>query len=163
MSRLAPALALLALLVACAPPGDSTAAPVVSKRGDLTIETRDLRGEATLAAVGLAPEGDRREGASTWDSTFTDAKGRLERDRVRRAFRITIVNRGATARDFHARIDYLAPEGTLVRRRSLDNLVVAPFTEMSWSGAVLLPIPGDAAALARVLPATESFEEPPSR
>jgi hypothetical protein len=157
MIRLSRALPLLFVL-ACAPAADEPAAPVVTRAGDLSVETRDLRSEATFAAVGLAGQGDRREGASTWDGTFSDGEARPERDGVRRGFRVTVANRSATAREFHARIDYVDSEGDVVKRRALENLVVPPFAEVSWSGAVLLPHPGTNPALARILLASEPFD-----
>lgn len=147
------------LLVACSPREEIP--PVsVTRRGDLTIESRPLRMDATMAAVGLAPAGDRREGESEWDSSFSDAEGRAQRDSVEREFRLTIVNRGATASEFHARIDYLGVDGKLVRRRALEKLVVPPFTETTWSGSVSLPPPGGAEVVTRVLRSTEPFELP---
>ena len=163
MAHLFRALPLFLLLAACAPQGDEPARPVVTRAGDLTIETRDLRSEATFAAVGLAGEGDRREGESSWDAIFGEGDARPERDGVRREFRITIANRSATAREFHARIDYVGSDGELIRRRTLERLVVAPFTETSWLGAVLLPHPGAGQAVARILPAAEPFDPSESR
>lgn len=159
MPRLSLAAPIL-LLLGCVPAAEQPAAPVVTTRGDLTVATRDLRGDATLAAVGLAPAGDRREGESTWHYSFTEGEGRRDRTTIRRPFTLTIVNRGETARDFHARIDYLTLDGDVLRRRTLQALLVPPFTEVSWSGSVALAPPGDAPVLARVLPATEAFEEP---
>ncbi len=147
-------------LLACAPQAEDAAAPGVQRVGDLTIASRDLRSEATFAAVGLAGAGDRREGSSSWDASLAEGESRTERDGVRRGFTLTIANRGTTAREFHARIDYRGAEGALASRRSLENLVVPPFTETSWSGDVLLPHAGNAQALARVLPAAEPFEAP---
>jgi hypothetical protein len=149
----------LLLALACSSPDEGP--PVtVTKRGDLTIESRPLPVNATLTAVGLGAGGDRREGSSEWESSFEDAEGRTEREGVRRQFRLTVVNRSATAREFHARIDYLDPEAVLVRRRSLKSLVVPPFTETIWSGAVLLPPPGNAEVVSRVLPSSEPFDPP---
>ena len=143
---------------ACASPEDSARVTVV-KRGDLTVTSRQLPAEVTLAAVGLAPAGDRRDGASEWDGFFHDGTSRPERDGVRRAFSVKLVNRSSTAREFHARLDYLGPDGQLIRRKTLTNLVVPPFTETVSSGSVLLPEPGDAQVLARIIPSTEAFED----
>lgn len=151
-------LSLLVLLAAaCAAPGEPGRVSV-TRRGDLTIASRELPAAGTLAAVGLGPAGDKRDGASEWDGSFRDLSVRTERDGVRRDFSVTLVNRSPNAREFHARLDYLGPDGALVRRRTLTNLVVPPFTETTWSGSVLLPPPGEAEALARILPATEAFE-----
>jgi hypothetical protein len=147
----------LALVLACASP-DEGPQMTVTQRGDLRVESRPLPADAALAAVGLRPGGDRREGAAEWESAFEEGESRTERDAVRKGFRLTLVNRSATAREFHARIDYVGPDGSLVRRESLTSLVVAPFTESHWNGAVLLPLPGRAEVVARVLPATESFD-----
>jgi hypothetical protein len=157
MTRVVLILALLVSLSGCAPATEESSV-TVTRRGDLRIESRTLTPDATLAAVGLGPEGDRAEGDATWDDTFADAPGRRDRDAVARDFRLQITNRAATAREFHARIDYLAPDGALVRRRELDHLVVAPFTEIAIVGSVRLPLPGDAAVLARVLPSSEPFD-----
>ncbi|HEY0788819.1 MAG TPA: hypothetical protein VGE86_09240 [Thermoanaerobaculia bacterium] len=159
MIRFSRALPLL-LLAACAPSAEEPAAPVITRAGDLSVETRDLRTEATFAAVGLSGEGDRRDGASTWDGTFSEGETRPGRDGVLREFRITIANRSSIAREFHARIDYLDSEGDVVKRRTLENLVAPPFTEVSWSGSVVLPRPGNNQALARVLPLAEPFDPP---
>ncbi|HEU5163338.1 MAG TPA: hypothetical protein VFV54_09360 [Thermoanaerobaculia bacterium] len=151
-------LAILVLLAAACAAPEGPARVTVTKRGDLTIASRQLPAAGTLAAVGLAPAGDKRDGSSEWDGSFQDGRPRTERDGVRRDFSVTLVNRSSTAREFHARLDYLGPEGALLRRRTLTNLVVPPFTETVWSGSVLLSPPGDAEVVARILPATEAFE-----
>ncbi|HSN67728.1 MAG TPA: hypothetical protein VLV48_00690 [Thermoanaerobaculia bacterium] len=152
-----PLFLLVLLAAACGAP-EEPARVTITKRGDLTVSSRELPADGTLAAVGLAPAGDKREGSSEWDGSFQDGERRTERDGVRREFRVTLSNRSATAREFHARLDYIAPDGTLLRRRTLTNLVMPPFTETVWSGSVLLPPPGNADVDARILPATEPFE-----
>lgn len=151
-------LLVLFVAAACAAPEEPSPA-TVGKRGDLIVTSRELPADVTLAAVGLAPDGDRRDGASEWDSSFHEGTSRHEPDGVRRPFTVTLLNRSATARDFHARLDYVAPDGRLIRRKTLTNLVVPPFTEVVTSGSVMLPRPGDAEVVARIIPATEAFED----
>lgn len=151
-----PLAAALCLAACMAPPEEAKVQRTTWR--DLTIETRSLRADTTFSAVGLRPSGERDDGSTDWDTSFTDERGAVDGDFVRRDFRLTIRNRGEVAREFHARIDYLSSDGELLRRRSLDRMVVAPFTEMTWIGADMIRNSGEPEVLARVLPVSEPFE-----
>ncbi|HVR44704.1 MAG TPA: hypothetical protein VMS56_14820 [Thermoanaerobaculia bacterium] len=130
----------------------------VARWRDLIVESRSLPADNAFAEVGLRPSADRDDGATEWFTSFREAEGATEGEFVRRDYRITIGNRGSTAREFHARIDYLGAEGKILRRILLDELVVPPFTESTWIGGTMIRREGEIAVLARVLPASEPFD-----
>lgn len=121
------------------------------------VESRPLPADAAFAVVGLRPEAEHDDGSAQWSTSYSESAIPMREGVARRRFRLTIRNRGTSALEFHARIDYFGDE-KLVRRRTLDDLLVPPLTERSWIGEVLLPPPADMEPLVRVLPASESFD-----
>ena len=146
------------VLAACSSPEPAREDVRRTRWRDMIVESRPLPADTAFSAVGLRIRGERDDGATDWSWDFTDARGETRDDFVRRDFRLTIANRGSTALEFHARIDYLGPEGERLRRKELEPLLVPPFTESTWIGATMLRAPGDAEVLARLLPASEPFD-----
>lgn len=124
----------------------------------MVLESRSLPADTTFAAVGLRPEADHDDGATDWSASASDRVLGAKDGFVRREFRLTIANRGATAREFHARIDYYAPAGELLRRRKIEHMMVPPFTENSWIGSAMLKAPGEGELVVRVVPSHEPLD-----
>lgn len=155
MRRLLLASATLAGCLAPEPPQESVR---TMRWRDMTVESRPLPADTTLSVVGLRTRGERDDGATEWSWRFAEARGEVRDEFVRRAFRLTLANRGPMAREFHARIDYFAPDGKRIRRKELAPLLVPPFTESTWIGATMIRKPGEVEVLARVLPIGEPFD-----
>ncbi|MGH9457296.1 MAG: hypothetical protein ACRD2J_06595 [Thermoanaerobaculia bacterium] len=147
------------LLFACSQESSAPAVEVHRSR-DLVVLSRELPAETAFAVVGLRTEPARDDGAADWDWDFGDRQLEIRAGVARREFRLTVRNRGATVRELHARIEYFG-SGEMLRRRTLDNLVVPPFTERTWIGSVSLASSVEPSPLVRVLPRTEPFEEEP--
>lgn len=143
----------------CAPePADQSAPAVVGPSRGLRVESRSLRADGTLAAVGLRPEAGRDDGATGWDVQFSDRLGSGDASSVEREFTIVVANRRSSAIELHARLEFHDPVRGMVLRREYERMVVPPFTENRYRGVVRLARPATAEPLLQIRPQFESFE-----
>ena len=150
---------LLAILLFAACRDEPAPAVHVSRWQDLIVESRSLPADTTFSAVGLRPESDRDDRSTDWEVKFSDAeKPAAEDGFVRRDFRLTILNRGSSAIEFHGRLDYHAGVAGLHRRRSFDHLLVPPFTERSWIGSITMRAAAGIEPLVRIVPTSEPVD-----
>lgn len=157
MARLALLLPLL-LAIGCAGPPEPPEVRVSQWR-DMKLESRTLEVDTAFAAFGLRNQAERDDGSTRWNARASDLPRETIDGFLRREFRVTIANSDSVAREFHARLDYFEPDqGELLKRREIDHMVVPPFTENTWVGSMMIREPGDAALIARILPASEDFD-----
>lgn len=112
--------------------------------GSLVIQSRSIPAETAMRAVGLRTEEKRDTGDASWRKSFTDVRGASDIAGVRRDFTLVVANESAAVRRFTATIEYVAPDGTPLRTRKLNQLVVPPFAENTYFGYTVLNPPGAA-------------------
>lgn len=151
-------LAALALSFCAPQPADPPAPAAPQRWRGLSVESRSLRADGTLAAVGLKPEAERDDGAAGWDYRFSDRLGSGDSESVDREFTIVVANRRASAIELHARLEFHDPSKGMVLRREWERMVVPPFTENRYEGVLRLPRPGTAEPLLQILPQFEPFD-----